>query len=113
MSDLMERLKSLHSAEDFFDHLGVPYDPHVLAIARLHILRRMGQYVSAIDAGTGSEGELLNRCREALCTAYMEFTSKAPIETRLFKVLRDRDPERPNAAKRPFVPFSDLLNAKI
>ena len=112
MSECLERLMSLHSAEDFFQDLDVAFDPQVLGIARLHILRRMGQIVSAIDPSTGSEEELRNQCREALRAAYEEFTHKAPIETRLFKVLRDRDPERPKQSKRGFVPFSALLDAK-
>lgn len=106
MSRAIDELKGLSSAEDFFHTLGVPYDPQVLRVARLHILRRMGEIVTAL-ADDAPDADALGTCREALAAAYEEFTVKAPIETRLFKVLRDRDPARP---PRPgaFVPLSDL-----
>jgi nitrogenase-stabilizing/protective protein len=46
MSGLMDRMRGLSAAEEFFAMLQVPYDPAVLQVARLHILRRMGQYLS-------------------------------------------------------------------
>src|ERR1035438_370710 len=39
---VLEQLTKLSSAEDYFRFLGVSYDPAVLNVARLHILRRMG-----------------------------------------------------------------------
>jgi nitrogenase-stabilizing/protective protein len=46
MSSLLDRMRSLSAAEEFFDLLRVSYDPTVLRVARLHIMRRMGQYLS-------------------------------------------------------------------
>ena len=43
----------------------------------------------------------------ALSAAYAEFTEKSPLQTRLFKVLRDRDPARP-VTRGALVPLSDL-----
>ena len=39
---LRKKLEALSSAEDFFLLLDIPFDPEVLRVARLHILRRMG-----------------------------------------------------------------------
>ena len=39
---VLEQLSKLSSAEDFFRFLDLPFDPVVLNVARLHILRRMG-----------------------------------------------------------------------
>ena len=49
----------------------------------------------------------LGACRDALTAAYVEFAEKPPLQARLFKVLRDRDPARP-ATRGAFVPLSDL-----
>ena len=106
MSNAIDDLKALSSAEDFFNALDVAYDPHVLGVARLHILKRMGQAIAAL-APDMPEDSARTACREALAQAYAEFTQKAPIQTRLFKVLKDRDPQKP-ATRGAFVPLSDL-----
>lgn len=112
MSDLLDRLSHLSSAEEFFNVLDVPFVPQVLNVARLHILRRMGQSIATLAASGRSDAEIRSACREALVSAYDEFTRKAPIETRLFKVLREHDPQRPKRDPRPFVPFDSLTEVK-
>lgn len=102
----IDELKALSSAEDFFRRLDVAYDPHVLGVARLHILKRMGQTVAGLDAAL-SDDQALDACRAALTAAYVEFSETSPLQARLFKVLRDRDPARP-ATRGAFVPLSDL-----
>ncbi|MGO4869580.1 MAG: nitrogenase stabilizing/protective protein NifW [Roseiarcus sp.] len=109
MSRAIDELKALYCAEDFFRALEVPYDPNVLGVARLHILKRMGQHIAALAPDGQSDDEVRRACREALKSAYQEFTAKAPIDSRLFKVLSDRDPNRPARPKRAFVPLSDLV----
>ncbi|MGD0432053.1 MAG: nitrogenase-stabilizing/protective protein NifW, partial [Acetobacteraceae bacterium] len=42
---IMTELGQLSSAEDFFVALDLPFDPAIVNVARLHILRRMGQYL--------------------------------------------------------------------
>jgi nitrogenase-stabilizing/protective protein len=107
MSWIVDKLKSLGAAEEFFDVLDVPYDPKVVSVCRLHILKRMGQQIAALD-GAGDDAEIMDKCREALRAAYAEFEAKSPIETRLFKVLKDRDPAKPGKPGQGFVPLSDL-----
>ena len=106
MSDAIEQMKHLSSAEDFFHVLDVPFDAQVLGVARLHILKRMGQTVASLDPSL-PDGEARGLCRDALTAAYAEFSGKSPLQARLFKVLRDRDPARP-ATRGAFVPLSDL-----
>ena len=107
MSAAIDELKGLGSAEDFFRTLDVPYDAQVLRVSRLHILRRMGEIIAAL-ADDAPDADARDACRQALSAAYEEFTVKAPIDTRLFKVLRDRDPSRPER-RGAFVPLSDLV----
>ena len=103
---VIDELKGLSSAEDFFRRLDVGFDPQVLGVARLHILKRMGQAVAGLAPSLPDETALA-ACRTALMAAYAEFAETSPLQARLFKVLRDRDPARP-ATRDAFVPLSDL-----
>jgi nitrogenase-stabilizing/protective protein len=86
-------------AEDYFDFLGVPYDPAVLAVSRLHILKRFAADVAAIDADRGpiesdvDLGRRLAAYRAALAAAHDTFMTTGPLDHRLFKVLVDHAPE--------------------
>lgn len=86
---ILDELRALSAAEEFFNCLEIPYEPAVVNVARLHILRRMGQYL----AGTSFEGledaAIREKCREFLAQAYEDFVNSSPIEQRVFKVLKD------------------------
>ncbi len=104
---ILERLNNASSAEDFFALLGVNYDPKVVNVARLHILRRMGQYLAAENFHGAPEAEVTSRCKAVLEQAYTDFVASSPIDQRVFKVLKDAvaQPQKPAAA---FVPLSAL-----
>jgi nitrogenase-stabilizing/protective protein len=80
-------------AEDWFAALDVPYDPQVLAVGRLHVLRLFGRELRTVDAG--APGAL----RAALERSYQALVDAGPLDHRVFKVLRDRAP-------RQFVPVT-------
>lgn len=86
---MLEQLNRASSAEDFFALLGVEYDPKVVSVARLHILRRMGQYLHSEDFGGVPEDVVTERCKAFLEKAYADFVASSPIEERVFKVLKD------------------------
>jgi hypothetical protein len=49
-------LASLTEAEEFFEVLGIPYDPKVLAKHRLHVLKVFGMALSSwLDANPGAD----------------------------------------------------------
>jgi nitrogenase-stabilizing/protective protein len=104
---LLDTMKTLHAAEDFFGLLDVDFDPAVMNRARLHILKRMGQLIANGDLDGMSDAEAFAAARGLLNRAYGEFVGAQAIDKRLFKVLSDRDPHRP-ATRGPFVPLSDL-----
>lgn len=108
---ILEQLKSQSSAEDFFVRLGVPYDRQVLNVARLHILKRMGQYLAAETFPGKSDAEIEAACRDTLERAYADFVRSSPLAERVFKVLKERDPDAPPAPKAAFVPLSALLDS--
>lgn len=86
---ILDRLNKASSAEDFFELLGVDYDPKVVNVARLHILRRMGQYLAAEDFAGVPDAAVTERCRAVLERAYADFVASSPIDQRVFKVLKD------------------------
>lgn len=85
---VLEQLAKLSSAEDYFRFLGVPYDPAVLNVARLHILRRMGDNLR--EAGVEPDEEKARAFfRAHLERAYQDFVKSTPIKERVFKVHKD------------------------
>jgi nitrogenase-stabilizing/protective protein len=110
---VLETLQGLSSADEFFDYLGVPYDPQVVQVARLHILRRMGQYLrdSEAESGARSDDALFALCREHLEQAYADFVASSPIAERVFKVHQEAIAPRTPPA-RPFVPLSALTGGE-
>lgn len=88
-ADVLAALKRYSSAEDFFTGLGLPYDPARLSVARLHILKRMGEYLASDDLEGLPNRVVIARCRTYLERAYQDFQSSGPLEQRVFKVLKD------------------------
>jgi nitrogenase-stabilizing/protective protein len=86
---ILDRLNEASSAEDFFTLLGVSYDPKVVSVARLHILRRMGQYLAGENLRGLPEETVAVRCKAVLQRAYADFIVSSPINERVFKVLKD------------------------
>lgn len=102
----LERIERAPSAEAIFDILELAYDPRVLNVARLHILRRLGEYVRREDFSGLTEERQRARCRELLARAYDEFVTSSPLDRRVFKVLKQAvTPGR----KGNFVAFDELL----
>ncbi len=112
---VLEDMNTLSSAEDFFEFLDVPYDPEVVHVCRLHILRRMGQYLYESEQEGAFEGhtddEVKTLCHDHLSHAYHDFIVSTPIAERLFKV--HQDAAKPKAPKqKPFVPLTALTGEK-
>jgi nitrogenase-stabilizing/protective protein len=104
---ILDELGQLSSAEDFFIALKLPYDPAVVNVARLHIMRRMGQYLRGDELGTLDDATARQSCRSHLEKAYDDFVRSSPIAERVFKVHQDAlKPVEP--PKKPFVPLSAL-----
>ncbi|GAB4358678.1 MAG: nitrogenase stabilizing/protective protein NifW [Oricola sp.] len=104
---VLDELSRLSSAEDFFVALDVPFDETVVRVARLHILRRMGQYLAGGEFGGLDDAAIRALCRGYLEQAYSDFVRSSPIEERLFKVHKEAVAPKPEPA-RPFLPLSAL-----
>ncbi len=104
----LDRLKRLSSAEDFFGALGVAYDEAVLRVARLHILKRMGQSLRSDELDGLPDSVAAARAKATLQRAYADFERSSPLAERVFQVLKDHDPKRPVAPKTAFVGLDEI-----
>jgi nitrogenase-stabilizing/protective protein len=101
---IIDQLKRASSAEDFFTLLGVGYDAKIVNVARLHILKRMGQYLASEELDGLPDDVVAPRCKAVLERAYADFVASSPLDQRVFKVLKDAvEPKRTN-----FVPLDSL-----
>jgi nitrogenase-stabilizing/protective protein len=111
---VLNELGRLSAAEEFFVFLDVPYDASVVQVARLHILRRMGQYLKGSQIDGAFEGlsdpDIRLLCRAHLEQAYQDFVKSSPIQERLFKVHKEAAETKAEPAK-PFVPLASLAMA--
>jgi len=90
MPSLTERLKALSSAEDFLNFFGLPFEPSVVQVNRLHILKRFYQYLhKATDLAGLDEVEMYRRYRALLTQAYGDFVRSTPAQEKVFKVFQD------------------------
>lgn len=82
-------LKGLVNAEDFFAFFDLPYDPQIINVNRLHILRKFSQHLAPLEAYQGSEQDQLNQARQGLEKAYQTFLTSSPQAEKLFRVFQD------------------------
>ena len=99
-TEQLDAVRRAGTAEEYFAALGITYDPRVLAVSRLHILRHFGAQAARIDqkhaggagAGCATDETVLAAYRRALQISYDAFTSAGALDHRLFKVLLDHAP---------------------
>ena len=104
--NVLDELGTLSTAEDFFNFLDIAYDPAVLDVVRLHILKRMGEYLRKNRETLVQADEQTARtlCRAHLERAYHDFIESTPLQERVFKVLKD-------AVTPPSTPLVQLSTA--
>jgi nitrogenase-stabilizing/protective protein len=89
---LFRSLGGLSAAEEFFNYFGVPYEPAVVHVNRLHILKRFQQYLRTTPGLADlDDGSLHARCQELLARAYHDFVRSTPAQEKVFKVFQDMD----------------------
>ena len=85
----LSQFNQLNDAEEYFQFFGLSYDPQVVNVNRLHILRKFSQFVQEVDTNQ-SEAELLAAYSQELRNAYDLFLTSNSVEQKLFKVFQDR-----------------------
>ena len=87
---LDEALEELVSAEDFLEYFGVPFEPSVVQVNRLHILQRFHDYLNryakempADDAGRTAI------YKQWLTQAYEDFVKSDALTEKVFAVFQN------------------------
>lgn len=88
---LLEQIQELSSAEDFFLFFLLPYDEKIVRVNRLHILKRMGQYMAETDFTDMRDDDVFLQIRLFLKQAHQDFTESSPLKEKLFKVFKDQE----------------------
>jgi len=103
MSAFLSTLSKFSAAEEFLDFMGISYDPKVVSVNRLHILKRFHDYLGRAGAETqGADDETLRAVYHRLLEkAYVDFTTSDGVTEKVFKVFR-------NAQGTGFVPLSQV-----
>lgn len=88
-SAMAQDFDGLSSAEDFFTRIGVDFDPHIVAVNRLHILKRFNQYL-ADETGLDAKSEDARWAiyRDCLGRAYGDFVNSSAREEKVFAVFQ-------------------------
>lgn len=90
---LMQQIAELSSAEDFFLFFHLPFEPAVVQICRLHIMKRMGQYLREADLSGLTDRDAFLAIRLTLKRAYADFVDSTPLREKVFKVFADKERE--------------------
>lgn len=85
----LAQFNELKDAEEYLEFFNLDYDPQVVNVNRLHILRKFSQLAQSIDKDQ-TEADLMEAYRQALQTAYDVFLSSSSVEQKLFKVFQEK-----------------------
>ena len=92
MNAIFKQIQGFSAAEEFFDYFNISYDPAVVHVNRLHILKRFNQYLAHspvpddLDASSALEA-----LKAHLTQAYEDFVQSSAQKEKVFKVFQDQD----------------------
>jgi nitrogenase-stabilizing/protective protein len=104
MDDFECDLDELESAEDFLNYFGVPFEPAIVHVNRLHILQRFHDYLDEIEEEPDSVRARFALYADLLRGAYRDFVGSDARTEKVFRVFRMNEPRQ---AK---VSLGDLLD---
>jgi nitrogenase-stabilizing/protective protein len=83
---VLDQMHALSSAEDIFTFLLLPYDQGVLNRARLHVMKRMGDYLARVDLAALDDDSIYLEARRALKQAHADFVDSSPRAQKALKI---------------------------
>lgn len=92
MKGTLAEFNRIVDVEQYFEFFDLPFDPHVVNVNRLHILKKFAIAIRNIDSASTAttEGDLLDEYRAALDSSYEVFLSSNALEQKLFKVFNQK-----------------------
>jgi nitrogenase-stabilizing/protective protein len=91
MHPFLSQMMQFSAAEEFFKFLRVDFDPAIMNISRLHILKRFHQYLRATPVSPDlCEDEARACCRQLLAQAYEDFVRSNAVTEKVFKVFQHK-----------------------
>jgi nitrogenase-stabilizing/protective protein len=92
MNPLLERIQQFSAAEEFLDFFGIDYQPEVVHVNRLHILKRFNQYLGRTPIPDDmDENTAWDTCKQLLTRAHDDFVSSSAAQEKVFKVFQEQD----------------------
>ncbi|MFN3918751.1 MAG: nitrogenase-stabilizing/protective protein NifW [Methylohalobius sp.] len=96
MNPVLLRLQKLSAAEEFFEFFGIAYQPQVVHVNRLHILKRFHQYLKRDPIPDELDEELaFAKLKGYLIRAYQDFVTSTAAREKVFKVFQTKGVEVP------------------
>lgn len=92
MNPLLQRIQQFSAAEEFLDFFGIEYQPAVVHVNRLHILKRFNQYLGRTPIPDDmDEATAWDTCKKLLAQAHDDFVSSSAAQEKVFKVFQEQD----------------------
>ncbi len=89
MNPVLLRLQKLSAAEEFFEFFGIAYQPQVVHVNRLHILKRFHQYLARDPIPDElDEEQAFVQLKGYLTRAYQDFVTSTAAREKVFKVFQ-------------------------
>ena len=107
---LAEALDELVSAEDFLEYFGVPYEPSVVHVNRLHILQRFHDYLARQAPNMPPEEEQQRGIYKLwLERAYQDFVHSDALTEKVFAVFQNVS--KPEGGMSSFVSLDKVFRS--
>lgn len=88
MTELLRTLQKFSAAEEFLAFFQVPYEPAVVQVHRLHILKRFSQYLARAELDALEEPDQWQTCKALLVRAYEDFVHSTAARERCSRCSR-------------------------
>lgn len=92
MNPLLQRIQEFSAAEEFLDFFGIDYQPAVVHVNRLHILKRFNQYLGRTPIPDDmEESAAWETCKTLLAKAHDDFVGSTAAQEKVFKVFQEQE----------------------